>query len=78
MQKCWHAFRAAHEAELCLVVGTSALVHPAASVPLATLRNGGTLIEVNLERTPLTSEAEVTLLAPAGASLPELLDIEAD
>ncbi len=68
-----HAFRVAREADLCLVVGTSAVVHPAASVPLATLQNGGTLVEVNLERTPLTGQAEVTLLGPAGELLPQLL-----
>ena len=45
------AFDAAGGADLCLVVGTSALVHPAASVPEATLRNGGSVIAVNLEPT---------------------------
>ncbi len=68
-----HAFRVAREADLCLVVGTSAVVHPAASVPLATLQNGGTLVEVNLELTPLTGQAEVTLLGPAGELLQQLL-----
>ena len=69
------AFAVAHEADLCLVVGTSALVHPAASVPLATLQNGGKLIEVNLEHTPLTGDAEVSLIGRAGELLPGLLDL---
>ena len=68
------AFQVARDADLCLVVGTSALVQPAASVPLVTLQSGGTLIEVNIERTPLSAEAEVSLLGPSGELLPELLD----
>jgi NAD-dependent deacetylase len=67
------AFHAAREADLCLVVGTSALVHPAASVPDATARSGGTVIEVNLEPTPLTGRAAVTLQGEAGSLVPALL-----
>ena len=67
------AFRLAHSADLCLVVGTSALVHPAASVPLATLGNGGKLIEINLEETNLTPYASAQLNAPAGLVLTKLI-----
>ena len=67
------AFQRAAGADVCLVVGTSAVVHPAASVPLATLRSGGVLVEVNLEETPLTPHASATVLGPAGEILPELL-----
>jgi NAD-dependent deacetylase len=68
------AFQRAATAELCLVVGTSALVHPAASVPLATLRAGGELLEVNPESTPLTPHARWSLRGAAGRLLPALLD----
>ena len=67
------AFQRAAGADVCLVVGTSAVVHPAASVPLATLRSGGALVEVNLEETPLTPHSDATVLRPAGEVLPELL-----
>jgi NAD-dependent deacetylase len=70
------AFRMAEAAELCLVVGTSALVQPAASLPLATLRHGGAVIEVNAERTPLSSACAVSLQGRAGVILPELLAAE--
>ena len=66
------AFRLARSADLCLVVGTSALVHPAASVPLATIGNGGKLIEVNLQETSLTPYASAQLHAPAGTVLGKL------
>ncbi len=67
------AYSLAGRADLCLVVGTSAVVYPAAAVPLATLEAGGTLIEVNLEDTPLTPSATVALRGAAGEVLPALL-----
>lgn len=68
------AFDAAERSDLCLVLGTSALVHPAASVPSATLSAGGSVIEVNLEDTPLTSYAAVALRGQAGDIVPALLE----
>jgi NAD-dependent deacetylase len=67
------AFQLAGAAELCLVVGTSALVHPAASLPLATARSGGCLVEVNPEHTPLTSACVLSLAGPAAVILPALV-----
>ena len=66
--------RLATRADVCLIVGTSALVHPAASLPLATLRAGGTLLEVNPERTPLTASCQVSLSGPAAVIVPELVE----
>ena len=67
------AFRAAETADVCLGVGTSALVQPAASLPLATLRAGGRVVEVNPDATALTTLATVSLRAPSGETLPRLL-----
>jgi NAD-dependent deacetylase len=66
------AFRVAREADLCIVAGTSALVQPAASVPLATLDGGGSIMEVNPTETPLTELAEVSLRGPSGELLPRI------
>ncbi|MCY3678451.1 MAG: NAD-dependent deacylase [Gemmatimonadetes bacterium] len=63
----------AERADLCLVIGTSAVVYPAAAIPLATLRAGGRIIEVNTEETGLTGAAAVALKGKAGEVLPELL-----
>lgn len=68
------AFEAARRAELCIVAGTSAVVHPAASIPLATVEGGGVLLEVNPHPTPLTRLARWSLTGPSGRLLPELLD----
>ncbi len=66
------AFRLAEIAEICLVVGTSAVVQPAASIPLATLEAGGLVLEVNPEPTPLTQASRVSLRGPAGELLRRL------
>ncbi|MEJ7812717.1 MAG: NAD-dependent deacylase [Gemmatimonadaceae bacterium] len=67
------AFRAAERAAVCLVVGTSAVVHPAASIATATLHAGGQVIEVNPEETPLTRTATLSLRGAAAEVVPELL-----
>ena len=67
------AFAAAGEADLCLVVGTSALVYPAASVPDNTAQAGGRVVEVNLEATGISGRADFVLLGPAGELMPLLI-----
>lgn len=67
------AFAAASAAEVCVVVGTSSLVHPAAALPLATLEAGGAVVEVNPEATPLTARATCAVRGPAAALLPAIL-----
>ena len=70
------AFASAREADICLVAGTSALVQPAASVPLATLEAGGSLVEINPEPTPLTPVSTISLRGFSGAILPLLVEEE--
>jgi NAD-dependent deacetylase len=67
------AFALAEEADVCLVAGTSAVVQPAASLPLITRRAGGRVIEVNPDPTPLSGVANVALRGGAAALLPALL-----
>jgi NAD-dependent deacetylase len=67
------AVHAASSADLCLVVGTSAVVQPAASVPLQTLRAGGDVVEVNPDETPLSPHCRAVLRGPSGEILPTLL-----
>lgn len=64
----------AESAEAVLVVGTSGVVQPAASIATAATRSGAPLVEVNPESTPLTPHATVSLRAGAAATLPEILD----
>ncbi len=67
--------RAAHEAEeceLCFVVGTSAVVYPAASIPEIARAAGAYVVEVNPERTPLSDLCDEVLTEKAGEVLPLL------
>ncbi len=67
------AWRKAEAADLFLVVGTSALVQPAASLPLAAKSKGARLVEINLEPTPISGRCDVSLLGPSGEILPQLI-----
>jgi NAD-dependent deacetylase len=67
------AFADAEKADVFLTVGTSALVQPAASLPLIAKRAGATLIEINPERTPLTDHADFSFQAKSGEVLPRLI-----
>ncbi|HWS53093.1 MAG TPA: NAD-dependent deacylase [Pyrinomonadaceae bacterium] len=58
--------------ELCFVVGTSAVVYPAAGLPVIARRAGAYVVEVNPEPTPLSELCHETLQGPAGEILPRL------
>jgi len=67
--------RAAAEAqhcELCFVVGTSAVVYPAASIPEIARAAGAYVVEVNPERTQLSVLCDEVLTGKAGEILPWL------
>jgi len=60
--------------DVALVVGTSALVYPAASLPFLALEAGAFVIEVNPAPTPLSSQVQECLCGQAGKILPALID----
>lgn len=64
---------AAASAQLFFVVGTSALVQPAASLPLMAREHGARVVEINPERTALSSHCDISFLARAGELLPQLV-----
>lgn len=66
------ASAAIRAADLVLVVGTSGLVQPAASLPLLALERGTPLVEINPEATELTELMDYSLRGPSGVLLPQL------
>ena len=60
----------AAECQLCFVIGTSALVYPAASLPEIAKDAGAYVCEVNPERTPLSNSCDEVLTGKAGEVLP--------
>ena len=59
------AFAAASRAAIMLVIGTSALVQPAAMLPQVAKQAGAYLVEINPEKTPLTPISDRFLQGPA-------------
>lgn len=67
------ATRASEACDLFLSIGTSGLVYPAASLPLAALAAGSVVVDINTEPTPLAESASHVLRGPAGTVLPALV-----
>jgi len=73
-EDAWEAAaEAAATCELFLVVGTSAVVYPAASLIPAARRSGAKIVEINLAATDASHAADVCLHGPSGVILPELV-----
>jgi NAD-dependent deacetylase len=69
------AHQAAESCDLFLAVGSSLVVHPAASLPLVAKRSDAHLIIVNRDETPLDREADLVIRGEIGAILPALAGI---
>lgn len=67
-------FQEAQQADAVLLVGTSAVVYPAAEFPVIAYRHGAKLVEVNPQETPLSEISTAVLRAPSGETLPLLLE----
>jgi NAD-dependent deacetylase len=73
-ERIWsEAERAAASCNLFLVVGTSAVVYPAASLAPLARHCGAKVVEVNTEETPASALADVSLRGPSAVILPQLL-----
>lgn len=60
--------------DVFLCVGTSALVQPAASLPMMALESGARVVEINPEPTPLSPSVHHLLRGPSGEVLPAVLE----
>ncbi len=59
--KMAQAIACARECDLCIVLGSSLVVYPAASVPAHAVENGARLIIVNRDETPLDHTADLVI-----------------
>jgi NAD-dependent deacetylase len=64
---------AARSADLFLVIGTSAVVYPAASLAQIAKQSGARVVEINIEETSLTADIDEFLRGPSGELLPQLI-----
>lgn len=61
--------------DIMIVVGTSLEVSPANLLPVYAKQNGAMIIEVNVEKTHMSSSMDLSLRASAAKALPGLVDI---
>ena len=69
------AFQLSSKSQVMFVIGTSAVVQPAASLPFSAADAGAKIIEINPEPTPLSSHADFSFRGRSGEILP-MIDAE--
>ena len=65
---------AASGCDVMLVIGTSSVVQPAASLAMVAQQSGGKVVEINPESTPLTAAADLVITEKAGTAMPAIAD----
>jgi len=68
------AVQACRNCQVMLVIGTSAIVQPAASLALEAKQGGAVVAEINLEQTPHTYFMDYTFQGKAGEIVPKLVE----
>jgi NAD-dependent deacetylase len=68
------AVQAARSCQVMLVIGTSAIVQPAASLAYEAKEAGALVAEINLEETPNSGMMDFVLLGKSGEILPKLME----
>ncbi len=67
------AEEAAHNADLFLIIGTSAVVYPAAGLADLAKSRGARVVEINIAETPVSHRVDASLRGTAAEILPQLL-----
>ncbi len=68
------AMEASRRCQVMLVIGTSSVVQPAASLAFEAKSGGALLVEINLERTPNSDLMDFVLLGKAGEIVPKFVE----
>lgn len=68
------AFEQAADCDVCVVIGTSGVVQPAASIPLVAQESGARVLQINPQATPIDALADWNVRAPAARVLPKLYE----
>ncbi len=70
-----NSLKAAQSADVCLIVGSTGEVMPAAMIPIEAKRNGAVIIEINPEKSQFTSQiTDIHLKGKAGAVLKQIVE----
>jgi NAD-dependent deacetylase len=68
------AFLASRRCQVFFSIGTSAVVYPAASLPVVALQGNAYVVEINIEPTPLSSQVDQFIGGRSGEVLPLLVE----
>jgi NAD-dependent deacetylase len=74
VQQLDEAISQAQTCNVMLILGTSGVVYPAATVPVVAKSKGAFVIEINPSRTDLTGQADIFLQGQTGEVLPQIVD----
>lgn len=69
-----NSFMVAGDSEVFFSIGTSAVVQPAASLPIEAKNAGAYVVEINTEPTVISSFVDESILGKSGEILPQLMD----
>jgi NAD-dependent deacetylase len=69
------SFKESKSCDTVLVIGTSAVVYPAATIPITAKERGATVIEINKEPTPMTYQvSDYLICGSAGEIIPAIVE----
>ncbi|WP_268541441.1 SIR2 family NAD-dependent protein deacylase [Candidatus Nitrosotenuis cloacae] len=75
-QDIWReAIMHAQSCDVMVIVGTSLVVSPANSLPLYAKQNGAVLVEVNPEKTVMSSEMDLSVRQTSASALPKMVEL---
>ncbi|MCK4526593.1 NAD-dependent deacylase [candidate division WOR-3 bacterium] len=66
------AWRWTENSDICLVIGTSAVVQPASYLPILARENGAFIMEINKSRTVISPYVDESIIGDVSIILPEL------
>lgn len=61
--------------DICFVAGTSAVVYPAAYIPISAKKNGSFVVEINIEETDFSNYADYSIYGKSGEVIPLILEV---
>ena len=67
------ASRRAMGCDLCIVIGSTLVVYPAAYIPIYTVQSGARLVIINIGTTPMDNKADVVINNRAGETMTEIV-----
>ena len=72
--KMMKSLQLARECDLCIVLGSSLVVYPAASIPAYAVENGARLMIINRDETPLDRQATLVIHESVAKTLGEIME----